>query len=166
MHPSKVSETEKSQLVNETHWQYYGTTGIGGNLSLTWNVSALPTDSVTIELWGYEETGEALCGLLLGQKLWACRGAREFQAGEMLWMGQGSQVGIGMRKVQKRKRTWKGWGHEGPSGTGQGGRGAPQGGGAMDAWSLDVRLVLETEKACSAPYSLGLWMADVALGLS
>lgn len=65
MHPSKVSETEKSQLVNETHWQYYGTTGIGGNLSLTWNVSALPTDSVTIELWGYEETGEALCGLLL-----------------------------------------------------------------------------------------------------
>nr|KAF6468060.1 sushi domain containing 2 [Rousettus aegyptiacus] len=58
VHPSKVSETEKSQLVNETHWQYYGTTGIGGNLSLTWNVSALPTDSVTIELWGYEETGK------------------------------------------------------------------------------------------------------------
>lgn len=65
MHPNKVSETEKSQLVNETHWQYYGTTGTGGNLSLTWNVSALPTNSITIELWGYEETGEALCGLLL-----------------------------------------------------------------------------------------------------
>lgn len=58
VHPSKVSETEKSQLVNETHWQYYGTTGVGGNLSLTWNVSALPTNSVTIELWGYEETGK------------------------------------------------------------------------------------------------------------
>lgn len=36
----------------------------------------------------------------------------------------------------------------------------------MDAWSLDIRLVLETEKACSAPCPLGLWMADVALGLS
>lgn len=65
VHPSKVSDTEKSQLVNETRWQYYGTTGARGNLSLTWNASALPTSSVTIELWGYEETGEALCRLPL-----------------------------------------------------------------------------------------------------
>uniref|UniRef100_A0A8C0ZP42 Sushi domain-containing protein 2 n=1 Tax=Castor canadensis TaxID=51338 RepID=A0A8C0ZP42_CASCN len=56
-HPNKVSESEKSQLVNETHWQYYGTSGTTGNLSLTWNTSMLPTPAVTIELWGYEETG-------------------------------------------------------------------------------------------------------------
>ncbi|XP_012869976.1 PREDICTED: sushi domain-containing protein 2 [Dipodomys ordii] len=57
VHPYKVSETEKSQLVNETHWQYYGTSGTAGNLSLTWNASMLLTPAVTIELWGYEETG-------------------------------------------------------------------------------------------------------------
>ncbi|XP_027949983.1 sushi domain-containing protein 2 [Eumetopias jubatus] len=58
VHPSKVSETEKSELVNETHWQYYGTTGVTGNLTVTWEPSALSTQSVTIELWGYEETGK------------------------------------------------------------------------------------------------------------
>lgn len=58
-HPYKVSESEKSQLVNETHWQYYGTAvDTGGNLSLTWNASLLPMLAVTIELWGYEETGK------------------------------------------------------------------------------------------------------------
>ncbi|XP_017654803.1 sushi domain-containing protein 2 isoform X2 [Nannospalax galili] len=57
-HPYKVSESEKSQLVNETHWQYYGTSDSMGNLSLTWNTSVLPTPTVTIELWGYDETGE------------------------------------------------------------------------------------------------------------
>ncbi|XP_062943469.1 sushi domain-containing protein 2 [Cynocephalus volans] len=57
VHPNKVSETEKSQLVNETRWQYYGTSDTVGNLSLTWNTSVLPTQVVTIELWGYEETG-------------------------------------------------------------------------------------------------------------
>ncbi|XP_070256168.1 sushi domain-containing protein 2 [Myotis yumanensis] len=57
MHPSKVSDSEKSQLVNETLWQYYGTPGSGGNLSLTWSASALPSSAVSIELWGYEETG-------------------------------------------------------------------------------------------------------------
>ncbi|OWK15053.1 SUSD2 [Cervus elaphus hippelaphus] len=62
VHPSKVSDSEKSQLVNETHWQYYGTPGTQGNLTLTWNTSALPSDAVTIELWGYEETGEASRG--------------------------------------------------------------------------------------------------------
>ncbi|XP_006213409.2 sushi domain-containing protein 2 [Vicugna pacos] len=58
VHPSKVSESEKSQLVNETRWQYYGTAGTLGNLTLTWNTSALPANFVTIELWGYEETGK------------------------------------------------------------------------------------------------------------
>ncbi|XP_027812646.2 sushi domain-containing protein 2 [Ovis aries] len=58
VHPSKVSDSEKSQLVNETRWQYYGTPGTQGNLTLTWNTSALPSDTVTIELWGYEETGQ------------------------------------------------------------------------------------------------------------
>lgn len=58
VHPSKVSDSEKSQLVNETLWQYYGTPGSAGNLSLTWNAAALPSSAVHIELWGYEETGE------------------------------------------------------------------------------------------------------------
>jgi hypothetical protein len=58
-----VSESEKSQLVNETHWQYYGTSDTRGNLNLTWDTSALPTPAVTIELWGYEETGGACQGL-------------------------------------------------------------------------------------------------------
>ncbi|KAM9194369.1 sushi domain-containing protein 2 isoform 2-T2 [Dugong dugon] len=58
VHPSKVSETEKCTLVNETRWQYYGTAGTGGNLTVTWSPRALPTVYVTIELWGYEETGK------------------------------------------------------------------------------------------------------------
>ena len=58
-----MSETEKSQLVNETQWQYYGTTSTRDALSITWNASVLPTNHVSIELWGYEETGGALCGL-------------------------------------------------------------------------------------------------------
>ncbi|XP_066116109.1 sushi domain-containing protein 2 [Saccopteryx bilineata] len=62
VHPSKVSDSEKSQLVNETRWQYYGTAGTRGNLSLTWNTWALPTSSVSIELWGYEETGKPYSG--------------------------------------------------------------------------------------------------------
>ncbi|KAM6155565.1 sushi domain-containing protein 2 [Rhynchocyon petersi] len=57
VHPSKVSETEKCVLVNETRWQYYGTTGTSGNLTVTWSPGALPTHHVAIELWGYEETG-------------------------------------------------------------------------------------------------------------
>ncbi|XP_007955589.1 sushi domain-containing protein 2 [Orycteropus afer afer] len=58
VHPSKVSQTEKCSLVNETHWQYYGTAGTGGNLTVTWRPEALPTRHVSIELWGYEETGK------------------------------------------------------------------------------------------------------------
>lgn len=56
-HPYKVSESEKGQLVNETRWQYYGTSDTRGNLSLTWNTSTLSMPAVNIELWGYEETG-------------------------------------------------------------------------------------------------------------
>ncbi|XP_012604777.1 sushi domain-containing protein 2 isoform X1 [Microcebus murinus] len=62
VHPNKVSETEKSHLVNETRWQYYGTEGTTGNLSLTWDTSALPAQAVTIELWGYEEMGRPYSG--------------------------------------------------------------------------------------------------------
>uniref|UniRef100_K9J2W9 Putative mucin/alpha-tectorin n=1 Tax=Desmodus rotundus TaxID=9430 RepID=K9J2W9_DESRO len=62
VHPSKVSETEKSQLVNETQWQYYGTTSTRDALSITWNASVLPTNHVSIELWGYEETGKPYSG--------------------------------------------------------------------------------------------------------
>ncbi|XP_045390183.1 sushi domain-containing protein 2 [Lemur catta] len=62
VHPNKVSETEKSHLVNETRWQYYGTEDTTGNLSLTWDTSALPSPAVTIELWGYEETGKPYSG--------------------------------------------------------------------------------------------------------
>ncbi|XP_058137074.1 sushi domain-containing protein 2 [Dasypus novemcinctus] len=58
MHPSKASKAERSELVNETRWQYYGTSGIAGNLTVTWNAGTLPSDTVTIELWGYEETGK------------------------------------------------------------------------------------------------------------
>lgn len=58
MHPSKVSDSEKSQLVNETLWQYYGTPGAGGNLTVTWSATLLPSSAVNIELWGYEEIGE------------------------------------------------------------------------------------------------------------
>lgn len=91
VHPSKVSEMEKSQLVNETRWQYYGTTDARGNLSLTWNATALSTRSVSIELWGYEETGEALCrswsfqelGLAeMGLKRWACREGKSHGGGD------------------------------------------------------------------------------------
>lgn len=68
VHPSKVSDSaEKSQLVNETCWQYYGTPGNAGQPHLTWNTSALPSDTVTIELWGYEETGEAGSGPSAGR---------------------------------------------------------------------------------------------------
>nr|KAF6275293.1 sushi domain containing 2 [Pipistrellus kuhlii] len=62
MHPSKVSASEKSQLVNETLWQYYGTPGAGGNLTVTWSAAALPSSAVHIELWGYEEQGKPYSG--------------------------------------------------------------------------------------------------------
>ncbi|XP_004443153.1 PREDICTED: sushi domain-containing protein 2 [Ceratotherium simum simum] len=62
VHPNKVSQTTKIQLENETRWQYYGTAGTKGNLTLTWQATVLPTHFVTIELWGYEETGRPYSG--------------------------------------------------------------------------------------------------------
>lgn len=84
MHPSKVSETEKSQLENETLWQYYGTTSTTDNLTVTWEPSALPTRSVTIELWGYEETGKATKGCTARGALWATRawGLQRWERGD------------------------------------------------------------------------------------
>lgn len=82
MHPSKVSDSEKSQLVNETLWQYYGTPGSGGNLSVTWDAGALPSSAVSIELWGYEETGEPPAG---------CRGRRERESGGESPRGEAQQ---------------------------------------------------------------------------
>ncbi|XP_060104318.1 sushi domain-containing protein 2 [Heteronotia binoei] len=57
-HHSKVEASEKSALVNETQWQYYGTPGTGGTLTMTWNNQTLGVSQVNIELWGYQETGE------------------------------------------------------------------------------------------------------------
>lgn len=59
VHQNKVSDAEKAQLVNETRWQYYGTAGTTGTLSLTWDSTVLSTPFVRIELWGYDETGKA-----------------------------------------------------------------------------------------------------------
>lgn len=58
VHHSKVATSLKSILVNATKWQYYGTPGTGGTLSLTWIAKQLPSNSVNIELWGYHEEGE------------------------------------------------------------------------------------------------------------
>ncbi|XP_020833252.1 sushi domain-containing protein 2 isoform X2 [Phascolarctos cinereus] len=58
VHPNKVSGLDKSELINETMWQYYGTPGVTGNLTLSWNSSLLPEPRVNIELWGYQETGK------------------------------------------------------------------------------------------------------------
>nr|XP_054962011.1 sushi domain-containing protein 2-like [Pan paniscus] len=57
VHPNKLSMMEKSELVNEMRWQYYGTADTSANLRLTWHVKSLLTQTVTIELWGYKEAG-------------------------------------------------------------------------------------------------------------
>ncbi|NXU50304.1 SUSD2 protein, partial [Turnix velox] len=59
VHHSKVAEGEKCTLVNETKWQYYGTSSTHGNLSLTWAPQLLTDTHVNIELWGYQETGNS-----------------------------------------------------------------------------------------------------------
>eukprot|EP00076_Gallus_gallus_P045854 XP_025011392.1 sushi domain-containing protein 2 isoform X2 [Gallus gallus] len=59
VHHSKVSGGEKCTLVNETKWQYYGTPGTGGNLTLTWTHQALAASHINIEVWGYQETGDS-----------------------------------------------------------------------------------------------------------
>ncbi|XP_072520746.1 sushi domain-containing protein 2 [Salminus brasiliensis] len=58
VHHSKLSAVFKLLLVNGTHWQYYGTPGVGGILLMVWNASLINAERVNIELWGYEETGE------------------------------------------------------------------------------------------------------------
>ncbi|XP_074146807.1 sushi domain-containing protein 2 [Sminthopsis crassicaudata] len=58
VHHGKVSDSDKSELVNDTKWQYYGTPGVAGDLTLSWNSSLLPEPRVNIELWGYRETGK------------------------------------------------------------------------------------------------------------
>lgn len=121
VHPSKVSDSEKSQLVNETHWQYYGTPGTQGNLTLTWNTSALPSDAVTIELWGYEETGEASRGALRsrGQAPDPCR---EPGDGRKEIPGGGNPAGDFEPEGVGRKEPWRGRGlGGGPLGAGAGG---------------------------------------------
>ncbi|KAM5193400.1 sushi domain-containing protein 2 isoform 2-T2 [Mantella aurantiaca] len=58
VHHSKASQLEKSMLVESKKWQYYGTPGYNGTLSMTWNIATLTTQHVCIEVWGYNETGE------------------------------------------------------------------------------------------------------------
>lgn len=58
VHHSKVSTGEECTLVNETKWQYYGTPGTDGNLTLTWTHQALAAPHINIEVWGYQETGK------------------------------------------------------------------------------------------------------------
>ncbi|KAM8960763.1 LOW QUALITY PROTEIN: uncharacterized protein RCH25_036530 [Pelodytes ibericus] len=58
VHHSKAFETEKSELVNSKKWQYYGTPGYNGTLSLKWNSSLLQAQNIRIEVWGYNETGD------------------------------------------------------------------------------------------------------------
>ncbi|KAG8147564.1 hypothetical protein E2320_022994 [Naja naja] len=57
VHHNKIPPSEKSTLVNETKWQYYGTPGTAGPLTLTWNPDGLPASHVHLEVWGYNETG-------------------------------------------------------------------------------------------------------------
>ncbi|XP_013227682.3 sushi domain-containing protein 2 [Columba livia] len=59
VHHSKVSDTEKCTLVNETKWQYYGTPNTDGNLTLTWTHQVLAATHINIEVWGYQETGDS-----------------------------------------------------------------------------------------------------------
>ncbi|XP_053329471.1 sushi domain-containing protein 2 [Spea bombifrons] len=57
VHHSKASETEKSVLRDSKKWQYYGTPGYNGTLTLLWDPSLLQTENIRIEVWGYKETG-------------------------------------------------------------------------------------------------------------
>ncbi|XP_068102447.1 sushi domain-containing protein 2 isoform X2 [Hyperolius riggenbachi] len=58
VHHSKVSEIEKSVLVDSKKWQYYGVPGYNGTLTMIWNSSTLTSPLVRIEVWGYNETGK------------------------------------------------------------------------------------------------------------
>ena len=157
VHPSKVSDSEKSQLVNETRWQYYGTPGTQGNLTLTWNTSALPSDTVTIELWGYEETGEASRGpSAAGVKPLTPTGSLELEEmGERRFQVGGIQAGISSRKVSAGKGTWPGGAVGGPWVPG------------YRSWRrcrrlqlLGTWLVLGIGKTCPTPSSRSPWRAS------
>ena len=152
VHPSKVSDSEKSQLVNETRWQYYGTPGTQGNLTLTWNTSALPSDTVTIELWGYEETGEAGSGpSAAGVEPLTPTGSLELmdKAERRLQVG-GIQPGISSRKMLAGKGNWLEWHRETGGGWLPGYRGWRR---RRRSQFLDTRLVLEIGKMCPTPSS-------------
>ncbi|KAJ7993649.1 hypothetical protein DPEC_G00256840 [Dallia pectoralis] len=55
VHPSKMDAAFKVTLVNSTQWQYYGTPNTAGELRMTWNSSLVGSETVNIELWGYNE---------------------------------------------------------------------------------------------------------------
>lgn len=55
VHPSKADPVFEVTLVNTTHWQYYGTPNITGQLKMMWNSSLIEAEKVNIELWGYRE---------------------------------------------------------------------------------------------------------------
>ncbi|XP_059405281.1 sushi domain-containing protein 2-like [Carassius carassius] len=59
VHHSKLGPDYKIILVNATQWQYYGTPDVSGDLKMTWIPSLIKAERVNIELWGYNETGEA-----------------------------------------------------------------------------------------------------------
>ncbi|XP_058035289.1 sushi domain-containing protein 2 isoform X2 [Ahaetulla prasina] len=58
VHHNRVPPSDKSTLVNETKWQYYGTPGMRGHLTVTWNPDMLRSSHVHLEVWGYNETGK------------------------------------------------------------------------------------------------------------
>ncbi|KAM4528244.1 sushi domain-containing protein 2-like [Odontesthes bonariensis] len=58
VHTGKLDSQFKATLVNSTKWQYYGTPNVGGTLQMTWNTSLVRAERVSLELWGYRETGK------------------------------------------------------------------------------------------------------------
>ncbi|KAM4708698.1 sushi domain-containing protein 2 isoform 2-T3 [Discoglossus pictus] len=57
VHHSKASGEEKGVLIDAKKWQYYGTPGYNGTLTLTWNPNNIRAGNIRIEVWGYQETG-------------------------------------------------------------------------------------------------------------
>ncbi|XP_062890494.1 sushi domain-containing protein 2 [Mobula hypostoma] len=57
VHHGKFPDSKKCVLQNGTKWQYYGTPGVTGTLTLNWNRSLLPSKFLKVELWGYIENG-------------------------------------------------------------------------------------------------------------
>ncbi|XP_074055792.1 sushi domain-containing protein 2 isoform X2 [Macrotis lagotis] len=82
VHPSKVPDSDKSDMNNDTKWQYYGTPGVTGTLTLSWKSSLLPEPKVNIELWGYQETGQYYSEEWKGEWSYLYTLARNFPNGE------------------------------------------------------------------------------------